>query len=209
MQVSPHNKITIKILSLMIFSALLMSCSSTLILTTEPTEVDVFLVKPNGEEKLLGKSPLQIPLSDLEKEVPLSATTGEMIELNFVKKDFESQKLWVPGQKAGLSKINLYTKLKPGSDQAKLADSLLQYLHNAQKFASNGSYERALQEVDLALTKYPNFIRGLSMKGAIYFAQAKWDESQVWYEKALALDNGFDEAVKMIDQIKLKKSNKP
>jgi len=195
----------LSILSFFIFNG----CSSKLIIVTEPSEVEIFLNKSNGDRKSIGKSPLQVPLAELEKEIPLSASTGEMIELQLEKTEYESQKFWIPSGKIGLSNVTLFTKLKPGLDEAKLADSLLQYLHNAQKFASNGSFERALQEVDLALEKNPKFIRALSMKGAIYFSQEKWDDSRVWYEKALALDNGFDEAVKMIDQIKKKKGDRP
>jgi len=199
----------ILLLSCFWFLPILNGCSSKLIVVTEPSEVEIFLNKSNGERKSIGKSPLQIPLSELEKEIPLSASTGEMIELQLERADHESQIFWIPSAKIGLSNVTLFTKLKPGLDEAKQADSLLQYLHNAQKFASNGSFDRAMQEVDLAIEKNPKFIRALSMKGAIFFTQEKWDDSRVWYEKALALDNGFDEAVKMIDQIKVKKGERP
>jgi hypothetical protein len=40
------------------------------------------------------------------------------------------------------------------------------------------------------------------MKASIFFVQKRWDDSQAWYEKALALDNAFDEAIRMITEIK-------
>lgn len=196
-------------LKVLISAVFLSGCATKLVISTEPSEVEVSLKLPNGEKKVIGKTPTEIVLSDLEKEVPLSASTGEMLELHFEKPDFESQQIWIPSAKFGMTTVNVFTKLKSGTDQAKLADSLLQYLHNAQKFASNGNFERATQEVDMALEKNPRFIRALSMKGAILFNQEKWDESRKWYEKALAIDNSFDEAVKMIDQIKKKKGELP
>lgn len=194
---------------LIIGSILFVGCSTKLVISTEPTEVDVTLKLPNGEKKPLGKTPTEVTLSDLEKDLPLTASTGEMLELQFEKTDFESQRIWIPPAKFGMTTVNVFTKLKSGTDQAKLADSLLQYLHNAQKFAANGNFERAIQEVDIALEKNPRFVRGLSMKGAILFNQGKWDDSRKWYEKALNIDNSFDEAVKMIDQIKKKKGELP
>lgn len=188
-------------------SQFLLSCSTKLLISTEPKGTEVFLRQRNGERKSLGKTPIEIEHSDLEKEIPQLASSGEMIELEFEKPDFESQRVWVPATRFGITKMSVSTKLKSGTDQAKLADQLLQYLHNAQKFANNGNFERALQEVDLAIEKNPNFIRALSMKGAILFNQEKWDESRKWYEKALSIDNSFDESVKMIDKIKLKKGS--
>lgn len=188
---------------------LITACATKVVITTEPSEAEIFLSLPNGEKKTLGKSPLEITLSDLEKDLPRAGSTGEMLELQFEKNDFESQKIWLPAAKFGMNKVTVFTKLKSGIDQAKLADQLLQYLHNAQKFASNSNFERALQEVDIALEKNPKFIRALSMKGAILFNQEKWDDSKKWYEKALTIDNGFDEAIKMIDQIKKKKGELP
>lgn len=193
-----------------LFLALFFSgCATKLVLLSEPSEVEISLKLPNGEKKSLGKTPTELSLSDLEKDLPLTAATGEMLELLFEKNDFESQQVWIPSTKFGMTKVALFTKLKAGTDQAKLADSLLQYLHNAQKFASNGNFDRALQEVDLVLEKNPKFIRALSMKGALLFNQEKWDDSRKWYEKALSFDNSFDEAVKMIDQIKKKKGELP
>jgi tetratricopeptide (TPR) repeat protein len=63
----------------------------------------------------------------------------------------------------------------------------------------------ALREVDKVIGENPNFIRAISMKGAILYSQQKLDESLAMYEKALALDKQFDEAVRMIDVIKKKK----
>jgi len=199
----------IKIFFIYIAILIAAGCTTKLIISSDPPDVEVFLKLPNGEKKSLGKTPNQLALEDLEKDVPSALTSGQMYELQLEKPEFETQTLWIPSGKTGLSTVRLYTKLHAGSDDAKLADSLLQYLHNAQKFASNGNFDRAHQEVDMALSKSTKFIRALSMKGALFYNQQKWDESRSWYEKALALDNSFDEAVKMIDQIKKKKGEQP
>lgn len=40
------------------------------------------------------------------------------------------------------------------------------------------------------------------MKGSIFYLQKNYDEALKWFEKALAADSSFEEAVKMINKIK-------
>jgi tetratricopeptide (TPR) repeat protein len=169
---------------------------------SDPSEALVYLAQPNGQKKEIGKTPFEIPYSDLENAVPLSPATGEMIPLLFEKKNYEPLLVMVPSVRLGLSSAAVLAKLKSAQEASETAQQLLQYLHNAQKFVNSGNFDRAHNEVDMALTKSPQFIRGLSMKASIFFVQKRWDDSQAWYEKALALDNAFDEAIRMITEIK-------
>ncbi len=182
-----------------------LGCTPALTVRSEPPGALVTSTMRNGEKQELGRTPFSILYSDLEKVSPLASVTGEMIPLVFEKEGSEQVTLMVPTVRMGLSSATITAKLKSIEEATATADSLLQYLHNAQKFANAGNYQRALEEVDKAIEKDSRFIRALSMKGSIYFVQSRWDDSLVWYEKALSLDNGFEEAVKMIAEIKKKK----
>lgn len=191
------------ILSLFIFFEL--GCSSKLIVVTEPSDVEVSINRSGGARKVLGKSPVEVDLNSLQKDIPLSEMTGNMFEMHLEKDGYESRDIWTPRGQFGLVKETVYAKLSPKEESARTADLLLQGLHNAQKFASNGNYTSAMNAVDEIITKNPRFIRAYTMKGAILFSQNKWDESLSMYEKALELDKQFDEAIRMIALIKQKK----
>ena len=66
----------------------------------------------------------------------------------------------------------------------------------------DGLSRRAQIETDKALEVDPKFVRSLSMKGSLYYMQKNYNEAVAWFEKALAVDNSFEEAVKMIAKIK-------
>lgn len=185
----------------------LLGCTPSLTIRSDPSEAIVNVSLPNGQKKELGKTPFDISYTEIEKVLPLSALTGEMIPLLFEKKEFESMTVMVPASHFGMLSTSVLSKMKPMQDSTLSATQLLQYLHNTQKFVNSGNFQRGLEEIDKAIEKDPKFIRALSMKASIYFVQKKWDDSLIWYEKALSLDNSFDEAIKMIAEIKKKKGD--
>lgn len=185
-----------------------LGCTPVLTVKSEPSGATVYAQMVNEQKQELGKTPFDLLYTDLEKVAPLASVTGEMIPLTFEKEAHDPVILMVPSVRIGLSSATITAKLKPIQESTATADHLLQFLHNAQKFANAGNYQRALEEADKAFEKDPKFIRALSMKGSIYFMQSRWDDSLIWYEKALALDNGFEEAVRMIAEIKKKKGAK-
>ena len=93
-------------------------------------------------------------------------------------------------------------KLKPGAEEGRVANVLLQHLFNAQKLANDADFERAQIEIDKALELDPKFVRAMSLKGSILFLQKKYEESLSWFEKALTLEPQFSDAIKMSSQIR-------
>jgi tetratricopeptide (TPR) repeat protein len=169
---------------------------------SDPSEAQISINLPNGQKKELGKTPLEVSFALFEEFVPLSPATGQMIPLLFERQDYESLLVMVPSVRLGLTSASVMAKLKSNQDAAASAEQLLQFIHNAQKFVNAGNFDRAHAEVDLALNKSPRFIRGLSMKASIFYVQKRWDESQAYYEKALAIDNSFEEAIRMLTEIR-------
>ncbi|MEY4616890.1 MAG: hypothetical protein RJB66_1850 [Pseudomonadota bacterium] len=190
----------------------LSSCSPTLTVKSEPAGANVFLLKSNGEKQSLGTTPLVVKVNEIETMAPLTSMTGEMLPLSFEASGFRTTEVLVPPMRTGIIDAGINVQLRPEAAATcnnASADELLRYLHNAQKFANAGVYQAAIDEVNKATEKNPQFIRAYSMKGSIYFVQNRLDESQAMYEKALTIDPNFDEAIKMIAEIKKKKKAGP
>jgi len=184
---------------------LLVGCSSKLKIQSEPSDIEVFVAQQNSaQKKSLGKTPIEITYSDLSEKVGGTQSSGEFLNISFEAKDFDIEKVLLPSKPFGLTSTQIYVKLTPLKDVSQARD-ILQKLHNAQKFAQAGQFDRAFVDIDKVLEVDPSFIRALSLKGSVYYLQKNYDEALKWFEKALALDGSFEEAVKMIAKIKEEK----
>lgn len=182
----------------------ILSCTSKIKIQSDPGEAEVFVSQQNSlDRRSLGKTPLELNYTDLLEKAGGTPKTGDFVLLTFQAKDFETEKVLLPVPVLGTLTSNLNVKLQNSTERKEnLAKEILGRVHNAQKFAQAGNFERALIEVDKVLELDPTFVRGLSLKGSIYYLQKNYKEALSWFEKALAADNSFDEAVKMINKIK-------
>jgi tetratricopeptide (TPR) repeat protein len=180
----------------------LCSCSSMLKIQTEPAGVEVFISQQDSKEKKsIGKTPVEISREELREKLGSSISPSDMLVINLESREFESEKIYVPPSSFGATGTIVQVKMT-SRKEAGNASQILQRLHNTQKFAQAGQFERAHIETDKVLEVDPQFVRALSMKGSIFYLQKNYDEAVKWYEKALAVDSSFDEAVKMIAKIK-------
>lgn len=173
---------------------------------SEPMGVDVFVSNPGSRElKPLGKTPFDITFAELNQRAKRAeGDSNNLVLLTFESKETETQKILVPLVSIGLKSIELKVPLdKKQEDKSSVV--ILQHLHNAQKFAQSGEFERAHIECDKVLEINPQLVRAISTKASIYYVQRKLENSEIWYEKALAIDPSFDEAIQMISKIKQEK----
>jgi tetratricopeptide (TPR) repeat protein len=183
-----------------IFASL--GCSTKLKVQSEPTDAEVFVSQQySTEKKSLGKTPLEISYAELNEKSGGPPKAGEFLVLSFEAKDFEAEKILLPAAPFGATDSNVSVRMVASKD-ANRAKNILDRLHNAQKFAQSSQFERAHIETDKVLEIDPNFLRALSMKGSIYYLQKQYEEALKWFEKALAADNSFEEAAKMISKIR-------
>ena len=184
-------------------SIVLMGCASRLMVKSDPEEAKVFVkVIGRTEPILLGQTPLDISTSQMEELTKVDPASGEVVELIVQKQDFKSERFMIPVSRFSTLRTMLLVKLNPGEDVVTIAGAMVQHLLNAQTFANAGEFERAHVEVDHALEYDDRFARALSMRASIYFLQGDYQESMKWYEKALKLDPGLDDAVKMLAHIR-------
>ena len=200
-----RNNLKVLATCLFLFLTYLTSCSSKLIVQSDPSDVEVFASAQNSnQKKSIGKTPLEIKYSDLYEKAGFTPSNGEFLYISLEGKDYDVEKVLLPPTPYGLTSSHVLVKLTPLKDVSQ-AKEILQKLHIAQKFAQAAQFERALVEIDKVLEVDPNFIRALSLKGSVYYLQKNFDEALKWFEKALSLDGSFEEAVKMISKIKEEK----
>ena len=188
---------------ILIIGSLQTSCASKFIIKSEPTEAEVFAKIIGKEDKIsLGKTPLEIPQEELQKKAQINSSSGDYFELIVEKLDYLPERMLVPASRMGTRETIIIAKLKPGQEESKTAQKLLQYLFNSQKFANQREFSRAHEEVDRALAIDSKFTRAVSFKASIYFLQKQYSESLVWFEKAFAIDPNFEDANKMVVYLK-------
>ncbi|MBC7458883.1 MAG: tetratricopeptide repeat protein [Bdellovibrionaceae bacterium] len=171
---------------------------------SDPLQADVFYVpKDTGEKKPLGKTPLSMQVEDLKNQMK-DINSGEFFTLSIEKEGYISQTFVIPTTQFGSSILELDVKMKQGqiAEEMKKAKEILDGIFLAQKLALSLQFERAQIELDKILLQFPDFSNAMSMRGAIFFAQKKYDESAKWYEKALKADPKMEEAIKILAKIK-------
>lgn len=182
---------------------LLAGCSSPqLKVLSEPPGAEVFASQQGSQERRsLGKTPLDINYRDLREKAGFSPEAGDFFVLTLETKDNEPEKVLVPTMSLGLRSLTVRANLGQ-KRESKNANAILQRMHLAQKFAQSGDYERAHIECDKIIEADAHIVRAMSLKASIFYLQKNYKDSMKWYEKALAEDGSFDEAIKMIAKIK-------
>lgn len=186
------------------FTILIAGCAtSRIVIKSEPPESEVYVRAAGSEEKKsIGKTPLTLSFSEIKESTKVDPTSGEFFELFVEKKEFQPERLLIPAARMGHAETIVLAKLKSSESEGRTVHRLLQHLFNAQKLANDREFERAQLELDKAFAIDANFARGMSLRGSIFFVQQKYEESLKWFQKALDTDPQFDDAVKMISQIK-------
>lgn len=193
------------ILFITFICSITIGCAHTFSVKSEPIEADVFFVNPKtAEKKLVGKTPLEMPMSEVREKVGEEMVSGEFFTVSVEKAGHVTQSFLLPAAQFGTLVTELNVPLVQGTTpkEERFAKSVLDRLFLAQKFALTQQYERALIELDKILTDFPGFARALSMKASIYFAQKNFSESIKFYEQALVSDPQMEDAVKMVAKIK-------
>jgi hypothetical protein len=190
-----------RILILLMMSFWLSSCSSKFIVRSDPPQADVSIIDSrSGEKKVIGKTPLEMSMSDLAY---VATDPAGFMTVEVATKGFITEKFFLPKSKFGTLVSELEVKMKPGDDpkQFQMAKQVLDSLFLSQKYANSGQYPRALEEVDRVLDVFPEFARGLSLKASILFLMKKFDESTDFYQRAIKIDPQQEDSIKMLAKI--------
>jgi tetratricopeptide (TPR) repeat protein len=186
------------LLALCIF-AFVSACSTTLSVQSEPAGAEVFISQsPNSKSaKSLGKTPIELDFNDL----PLDRGGYLIFELP----GYLTETVLISEPAVGTTSGEMFLRLSAGTRDGEKASTLLNLLASAQEQARVGKIDMAHSTIDRALEVDGYFVRGLSFKAALYFLEKKYNESEIFYKKALNIDPNFPEATRMLTKIELER----
>lgn len=106
------------------------------------------------KKKLVGKTPLEIPIEEVTAALGAPISPGEFFTVEVSKVGFKPQSFNLPGNRFGTSVAQLDVKLLEGKSDHEMqtAQDILNRMFLAQKLAVSLQYERALIELDQILT---------------------------------------------------------
>ncbi len=180
-------------------------CAPVLRVKSDPPDAEVYLINSKtAQKKLLGKSPLEITVSELKEKLDEPIKNGDFFEVSVEKAKYNPEKLMIPSSRTGLMVTSLDVVLKQGNTEKEIhtAKDALDHIFLAQRLAMSGEHERAQIELDQVLVAFPDFPRALTMRASIYYIEKNYGESLKWYERALAVEPNLDDVLKMIKKIK-------
>lgn len=181
------------------------SCTSKLILQSDPSQADIFArVEGKSDKVKLGQTPMEITEVQLAETLKLSAESSQWVELTYEKKDYQSRNFLIPSNRWGENTKTLKISLLPVAEQTTVAKKMVNYFFNAKKFAETKQYDQAHSEIDKVLEIDSKSTQAMIMKAGIYFLQNRPEEAKKLYKDALALDPSSTDAIKMLEQIQNK-----
>lgn len=181
------------------------SCTTLFIANSNAPQSEVFyLNQKTGEKKSLGTTPLQLPMDEFRSKLGEEVLPGEFYKLKFEKKGYQSETYMVPATRYGTltTKIEVTLIESKKDEEERIAKTLIDRLFMAQRLALLKEFERAQIELDKIITDHPTFVRALTMRASIYYAQGKPQESLKWYEEALKIDPQMEDVIKIAAKIK-------
>lgn len=165
-----------------------------LLVESMPNGANVY-VTPLGTSvpKLVGQTPLHIPLADLNPETWGSGP----VYLEVQKETFMPEKVFV----TELSKVHteLRFTLMPASQfkEGRQIDDLVEGIFYAQQLMKDKRYDDALTKLKELEGRAPDVSVIYEMQGAVYLAKNKMGEALVAYRLAVKYNPGNVDAVKM------------
>ncbi|MEK7691798.1 MAG: tetratricopeptide repeat protein, partial [Bdellovibrionota bacterium] len=175
-------------------------CSSRWIVRSEPDGADVYVISgATGARAKIGLTPLDIGAWEIEEKLN-GFSSGDFVEVQIERQGFELERIFVSSPRLGVSRTQIKARLAVAGREFPLkprSNDLLKRIYAAQRFAELGEYELAQRELSIALEIEPKFSRAAAMRGHFYLAQGRIEESIRWYDEALRIDPGLDEAIRM------------
>ncbi|WP_413557681.1 tetratricopeptide repeat protein [Bdellovibrio sp. HCB209] len=189
-------------LQLLVLTLMLGACSSKLVVQSEPSPASVTIsVQGQNNRVKVGDTPLELTEVQIAETLKLSPESSQWIEFRFEKKDFESKTILLPSNRWGEMTKIVKIRLTPSEDASTTATKILKYFFNAKKFVETRQFEAAHQEVDKVLAIDSQNSQAMTMKAGIYYLQSNIDDARKLYKKALEIDPGSSDAIKMLEKI--------
>lgn len=182
-----------KIIYLVLFMACFQTIASELIINSNPSDCDVFVIGENGKKNAIGKTPYKGSLESLKLSYGL---TGTMQILVF-KPGFETFNISVPLISSSEVKLNANLEIERDIQITQDVDLLVTDLFDVLRMMRVKDFASAFSKLDKLETKFPHYSIIYEMKGSISYMQKEFKKALNYYRKAFGINPKNREAYKM------------
>lgn len=175
---SMQRRLSVLCIALPLFAG----CASVSI-TSKPPGVDVIMSVPGQENgKLLGKTPLQQDLAELNK-----FSNKSTIVLTLKRAGYRNQNFVIPNLGGG--KLEIEANMLPiGSDDSADINTAVRFLLEAERQIIDKNFKEALKSLEKSRAANPNIAAAYTFEGTVYMLQNQVEKAREAFYKALALD---------------------
>ncbi len=202
------KKYAIKFLLCFYFFGCFFGCASpTYRFQSTPSEAEVEVTFKSSGKKSLGKTPLSMPMSDLNP-------TKEAMTVSFRKAGLEGQTIFVPPSLFAKS-VELEVTLIPDPrvGESKKSDQVIgeiaTQVAETQKLIQAKQFGVAEQKLNKMISEHPTVSVFYSLMGNVQYLDRKLDAALGFYRKALELDPTASEISRVIQKIETLKGGGP
>jgi PEGA domain len=162
------------------------SCSGgKYVIKSEPSDVNVYL-----NDKLVGKTPLNIPMKDLPEEGNL--------QFNFVKENYGEIKTIVPGPRIATLGEDIVVRIPKQENTTELINRRMAEILHAHDLAIHNHISESLESIDRIISEDPKLVSAQLLKATVMFLGKNYSGAEDQYEKVLEMDPSSKEATQMI-----------
>lgn len=172
-----------------------------------PSEADVDVIFKSSGKKSLGKTPLTLPMSDLNP-------TKEAMTVSFRKPGLEGQTIFVPPSLFAKSvELDVTLTPDPRVGESKKSDQVIgeiaTQVAETQKLIQAKQFGVAEQKLNKMISEHPTVSVFYSLMGNVQYLDRKLDAALGFYRKALELDPSAGEISRVIQKIETLKGGGP
>ncbi len=173
-------------------------------LQSNPAEAEVSVQQGNGIKRVIGKTPLSLSSKEINP-------TAESLQIEFTKKGFEKQSVFVPASSFDKSvNIDLTLTASDKSAEAGKGNETINKIAGAvaevQKYIQTKEFTAAEQRLNSLIADYPGVATFYSLQGNVFYLEKKLTPALDAYKKAQELDPNSNELPRIIEKLQSLKS---
>lgn len=173
------------VITFILFSTFLSCSSGKYVIKSEPSDVNVYL-----NDKLVGKTPLNIPTKDLPEEANL--------QFNFVKENYGELKTIVPGPRVATLGEDIVVRIPKQENTTELINRRMAEILHAHDLAIHNHISESLESIERLISEDPKLVSAQLLKATVMFLGKNYSGAEDQYEKVLEMDPSNKEATQMI-----------
>lgn len=168
-------------------------CAAKLVIESNPTESDVFVIDKNGIKNGIGKTPFTAEMAELTTNY----SENGPVQIEISKAGFEKYSVAVPNLKDSDVIINANLEIEKDMKFAQDFDFLMGDLFDVLRMIRGKDLITAMDKLQQLEVKFPHFSIIHEMKGSVAYLQKDFTKALNFYRKSFGLNPKNREAYRM------------